>query len=135
VPVPSSWAPDVSAASRLDSAEPGRLFTSFTWGEYAIWHWGPRLKVAVDGRRETTYTDATMSQYREVLSMTSSGLTILDAWDPAYVWLPASYGNLKERLAEHGYRIDHDSPASFIAVRSDLPALESAASVSACFPG
>jgi len=30
----------------------------FNWGEYVIWHAGPRVKVSMDGRRETVYSDA-----------------------------------------------------------------------------
>lgn len=29
----------------------------FDWGEYVLWHAGPRIKVSVDGRRETVYPD------------------------------------------------------------------------------
>ena len=35
----------------------GNLATMFNWGEYAIWHLGPRIKVSIDGRRETVYSD------------------------------------------------------------------------------
>jgi len=35
----------------------GNLAVHFTWGEYAIWHLSPRIKVSVDGRRETVYSD------------------------------------------------------------------------------
>jgi hypothetical protein len=31
------------------------LAVDFEWGEYAIYHLGPRVKVSVDGRRETIY--------------------------------------------------------------------------------
>jgi len=30
----------------------------FNWGEYLLWHAGPRVKVSMDGRRETVYSDA-----------------------------------------------------------------------------
>ena len=30
----------------------------FNWGEYVLWHAGPRVKVSMDGRRETVYSDA-----------------------------------------------------------------------------
>lgn len=35
----------------------GNLATIFNWGEYAIWHLGPRVRVSIDGRRETVYSD------------------------------------------------------------------------------
>jgi hypothetical protein len=38
-----------------DSGVSGNLAVHFDWGEYAIWHLAPALKVSVDGRRETVY--------------------------------------------------------------------------------
>jgi hypothetical protein len=35
----------------------GNLAIPFNWGEYAIWHLGPGIKVSMDGRRETVYSD------------------------------------------------------------------------------
>jgi len=41
----------VDAARALAAAHPaGRMATWFDWGEYAIWHFGPAVKVSVDGR-------------------------------------------------------------------------------------
>ncbi len=34
----------------------GNLALNFEWGEYAIWHLSPGIKVSVDGRRETIYS-------------------------------------------------------------------------------
>ncbi len=36
----------------------GNLVIDYDWGEYAIWHLAPGLKVSLDGRRETVYDDA-----------------------------------------------------------------------------
>lgn len=36
----------------------GNLAVDFNWGEYAIWHLAPRIKVSLDGRRETVYSEA-----------------------------------------------------------------------------
>jgi hypothetical protein len=47
------------AAAVLQQTSPaGNLACHFNWGEYLIWHVGPRLKVSIDGRRETIYSDA-----------------------------------------------------------------------------
>jgi hypothetical protein len=35
----------------------GNLVTHFNWGEYLIWHVGPRIRVSIDGRRETIYSE------------------------------------------------------------------------------
>jgi hypothetical protein len=49
----------VAATTRLArSGVAGNLAVDFDWGEYVLWHVGPRVKVSVDGRRETVYSDA-----------------------------------------------------------------------------
>jgi hypothetical protein len=40
------------------SSVAGNLVCHFNWGEYVIWHLGPRVKVSMDGRRETVYPEA-----------------------------------------------------------------------------
>lgn len=40
----------------------GNIANEFIWGEYLIWHVGDRLKVSVDGRRETVYPNETYQQ-------------------------------------------------------------------------
>ncbi|MBY0523846.1 MAG: hypothetical protein K2R98_10640 [Gemmataceae bacterium] len=40
----------------------GNLIVHFDWGEYVIWWLGPDVKVSLDGRRETAYSD---DAYRE----------------------------------------------------------------------
>jgi hypothetical protein len=40
-----------------------RLAVHFGWGEYVIWHLGPRVQVSIDGRRETVYSDSVYRSY------------------------------------------------------------------------
>jgi hypothetical protein len=129
--------PDRAAASLLESAEPGRLVTFFNWGEYAIWHFGPALRVSMDGRREAVYSDARLAEHDAILFGTPAGFETLQEWRPEYVWLPASSGATRDWLAAHGYRIEFNSPRSFVAVRQDLPPLKVGAptTTGACFPG
>jgi len=35
----------------------GNMAVPFDWGEYALWHLEPGVKVSIDGRRETAYSD------------------------------------------------------------------------------
>src|SRR5262249_54240378 len=44
-----------------DSGVSGNLVIPFGWGEYALWHLGPRIKVSIDGRRETVYPEKVYS--------------------------------------------------------------------------
>jgi hypothetical protein len=49
-----AWLADLAAARGR-----GNVAVHFNWGEYVLWHAGPRVKVSMDGRRETVYSDAT----------------------------------------------------------------------------
>jgi hypothetical protein len=130
---------EASAVRLLQGGEGGRLVTFFDWGEYAIWHLSPRFRVSMDGRRETVYSDARLDEHGAILHGTVEGLAILEDWQPEYVWLPATSRGTKNWLVEHGYRLEHDTERSFVAVRPDLPPLFAHAdlnpNVTACFPG
>jgi hypothetical protein len=136
----SAQRPDQLAAPALRQAQPGRLVTFFDWGQYAIWHFGPRLRVSMDGRRETVYSDLRLEEHAAILEGTPAGLAVLADWRPEYVWLPISSDTTAQWLRDHGYRMDIETPRSFVAVRADLPRLAPAASdrvvpAPACFPG
>jgi len=49
--------PAAAVASLKASGAVGNMVVPFDWGEYVIWHLGPRVKVSMDGRRETVYSD------------------------------------------------------------------------------
>jgi hypothetical protein len=40
----------------------GNMAVPFDWGEYVIWQLGPGVKVSIDGRRETVYSDEAYQQ-------------------------------------------------------------------------
>jgi hypothetical protein len=124
---------DAAGLARLKATSgEGRLVVWFTWGQYALWHVSPRLKVSWDGRRETLYSEAA----QEIQKAVAFGLPRGDEWlareRPEYVWLPSMFTTRREWLVANGYRLDHHSNVSFIAVRGDLPALPEAAALTAC---
>jgi hypothetical protein len=41
----------------------GNLAVYFDWGEYALWHLAPEIRVSMDGRRETVYPDSIYAEY------------------------------------------------------------------------
>jgi hypothetical protein len=129
---------DVTAVAALSARAPsGRLVTAFDWGEYAIWHLGPRLKVSIDGRRETLYSEEVRRRHAAIALGEPTALQTLEDLSPEYAWLPTRHSKrAKDWFRSHGYRIDVETPSSFVAVRNDLP-IVSPVSVtpSGCFPG
>ena len=107
----------------MSDAQPGRIVTFFDWGEYVIWHFGPRLRVSMDGRRETVYSDTRLLEHDAIVRGTELAFTTLTGWKVEYVWLPVRSQRTRAWLLANGYRIDTETDRSFIAVRRDLPAL------------
>ena len=133
-----SWQPDIATARALAVAHPsGRLATSFNWGQYAIWHFGPLTRVSIDGRRETVYSEQQLQRQLAIALGENAGLEELARTLPEYVWLPTAPSERTRRwLTAHEYRIDIETPQSFIAVRNDLPRIAPVPRVTApCFPG
>jgi hypothetical protein len=130
--------PDVVAGEALKaSGAQGRLITWFNWGQYAIWHLSPNLKVSTDGRRETIYSMRTLMEQYSIAFGRREGFEALNRLKPEYVWLSYEFSRATaEWLREHGYRIDIDTPLSFVAVRAELPRVnETRVIPTMCFPG
>ena len=49
LPIRGAWAPDLAAAETLKGLT-GTLVTTFDWGQYAIWHFGPARHLALRPR-------------------------------------------------------------------------------------
>src|SRR6185503_2745442 len=106
------------------------------FGEYALWHFGPALRVSIDGRRETLYSSATTEEQHAIVRGEERGLRALERITPEYVWLPSTSTTPAEWLTNHGYRLDVRTEQSSVAVRADLPPLAAWAGItSGCFPG
>jgi hypothetical protein len=134
-----TWVPNFDTARAISAADlTGRLVNPFNWGEYAIWHFGPKLRVSIDGRRETVYSERVIEEQRKVATGDGQALARLKTVSPEYVWLPrGKTDNAGPWLASHGYRIDVSTPSAFVAVREDLPRVPTVAAAAAppCFPG
>jgi hypothetical protein len=132
--VAGDWSPDRQGAAYLVGTS-GRLLTTFDWGEYAIWHFGPRLKVSIDGRRETVYSNAVINWHLAFERGDAEAAEVVAGLAPDYVWLRSGRTVTKQWLIENGYRVDADTGASFVASRGDLPRLTiPGRPLSACFP-
>ena len=113
--------PEVVAYVRASHLS-GRMLTWFDWGEYAIWHFGPGVKVSMDGRRETIYSDTLIDDHMQFYSGRADMLRYPDALGADFVWAPKGLAVLSE-LRSAGWHSVFEGPASTILARqsSDLP--------------
>ncbi|MEQ1868459.1 MAG: hypothetical protein ABL961_00350 [Vicinamibacterales bacterium] len=135
--IPAAWRPDPIAASALSAPEVrGRIVVPFDWGEYAIWHWGPRLQVSTDGRRETVYSAATLEEQQLVALGRPDVLeAFVSRTNPDYAWLRGRSGDAAAMwFAHHGYTVDIDTGASVVLRRQDRAPLRAGLPASSCAP-
>jgi hypothetical protein len=135
IPIRDTWMPDMVAAQYLEGTK-GRLWVAFDWGEYAIWHFGPALRVSIDGRRETVYSNDLVTLHRDFDRGTSAARAGFLRLDPDYVWLRRGDGSTRDWLTAHGYRIRVQTSDSFVAMRANVaaPASSGRKPLSSCFP-
>ena len=130
-PVVGDWAPD----SHVELRARGTMLVPFGWGEYAIWRWGPQLRVSIDGRRETLYTDAVVAPQIAIERNEDAGLSWLDATQADVAWYPRTFRRARERLMQRGYRLVLETPESYVLARPGAAVEASArADVVPCFP-
>jgi hypothetical protein len=115
----------------------GSLLNWFDWGEYIIWQFGPDLKVSIDGRRETLYSDAQLAAhyrfYRDAPD--AGGFPQIIAAD--YIWIPRSFP-VADTLRRQGWETAFEGPVSILFSRQPGRRFADAGprlSPSRCFPG
>lgn len=132
--ISDTWAPDRLAAARLVGAR-GRLWSTFDWGQYAIWHFGPELQVSIDGRRETVYSPDIIEWHRAVEAGQPAALQRLASAAPDYVWMRNRHDAARQWLDTHGWQTVVATPDSFIAARAGAPVLpQGTPALPPCFP-
>jgi hypothetical protein len=60
----------------------GNIAVPFDWGEYVLWHLGRGVKVSIDGRRETVYSDESYQQSRDFERGTAAWDALLKTGPP-----------------------------------------------------
>src|SRR4029079_3645200 len=85
----AEWLPEAEAGAFVEgNSLTGRMVTWFDYGEYAIWHFSPGVKVSMDGRRETVYSSDFLTRHGVLDKGEPGALRILDVLDADYVWMP-----------------------------------------------
>ena len=113
----------------------GRLVSFFDWGQYAIWHLAPRLKVSMDGRRETVYSEAMIDLHLHFYRGDPSAVAQVTRLAPDFIWLPSSSPAIVA-LDRRDWNMVFRGPVSVIFSRQPekAPVQVSSAEKIRCFP-
>jgi hypothetical protein len=130
------WMPEREAGRFIVQNQlSGRLLTWFDWGQYAIWHFTPRLRVSLDGRRETVYSDRFVAAHLQLYFDPAAQQELLHRLAPDYAWLPAGVP-LVAALERQGWSRAYAGPISVVLARNNSVTGQPGPPPSpACFPG
>ena len=119
VTVYSPWWPEPESVAYVQAnALAGNMVTFFRWGEYGIWHLPRSIKVSMDGRRETVYSDSTVSSHIQLYRGSPEGLAYLNTLNADYVWFPRQL-SVTGVLEEQGWIPIFRGPQSVLLARRD----------------
>src|SRR5262249_30156298 len=131
------WLPEPAVARFVaDNDLKGRMLIWFDWGEYAIWHFYPSIKVSIDGRRETIYSDAVLRKHLAFFFALPEGRHYASELSPDYIWLPVRLP-IVSILRDEGWRPIFEGHTSVVLGRFDVPHRSAPNSATAVriFPG
>ena len=117
VPVPHHLMPDSNVAAFVRDAKlSGDVLTWFDWGQYSIWHFGPDLKVSMDGRRETVYSADVVAAHFRFYFGTGDEWRYADAVKADYVWVPKHLPVVRQ-MQLHGWHRMCEGRSSILLAR------------------
>lgn len=137
--VDARTAPEPGAVEFFKSrSAKGRLVVWFGWGQYAIWHLAPDLRVSIDGRRETVYSANMQERHLRFFFDTPGGASLPRELAADFVWIPKDLPAAK-RLQEDGWVTIYTGERSAIFAPAGSaaaqPPARSASEERRCFPG
>jgi hypothetical protein len=132
-------APEADAVSVLKNASVGnRVLVWFDWGEYAIWHLSPAMRVSIDGRRETVYSASIQNRHLRFFFDAPGASDLPREIGADYVWIPA-WLPAARRLKTSEWSVLFEGPTSIIFARPGLRPNRMTAAIPTparrCFPG
>ena len=134
--ITAPWAPESATIDFFKThATRARVLTWFNWGEYAIWHLGPKLLVSMDGRRETVYSEDFFDAHSRFYADGPDAAAFVRRLAPDFIWLPSDEAVVKT-LAKDGWHPVFRGPISTIVGRTSGPVLRDLhnSNIDRCFP-
>jgi hypothetical protein len=130
------WMPERESGAFITANHlQGRLLSWFDWGQYAIWHFAPGLRVSMDGRRETVYSTKFVAEHVQLYFEPEKAVGLLARLHPDYAWLPAGLP-LVAALDRAGWSRLYTGPESVVFAREPSSSMVTGVtSTPPCFPG
>jgi hypothetical protein len=134
------WTPEPGAVAFLNAQPPdGRVLLWFDWGGYALWHLAPRMRISMDGRRETVYSPGLQDRHLRFYFDAPGGSSLPTDLHADYVWIPRTLPAVR-RLDSDGWQRLYEGEQSIIFGRmasppSIAPVTVAAKSETRIFPG
>ena len=115
------WTPEAGAVSFLNAQPAGqRVLIWFDWGGYALWHLAPRMRISMDGRRETVYSPDLQDRHLRFYFDAPGGASLPTDLAADYVWIPRTLPAAR-RLDTDGWRRLYEGEQSVIFGRVASP--------------
>jgi hypothetical protein len=116
-----SYLPEPEAAEYVVQHQlKGKMFTWFDYGQYAIWHFWPSVRVSMDGRRETVYSQQMRDKHFLIYSNGPGALDAVTSLAPDFAWLPAN-APVVPALQAAGWQVGFKGPRSVVLYRNAQP--------------
>ncbi len=100
-----------------DSGTHGRLLVWFDWGEYALFHLSPALRVSIDGRRETVYSADLQDRHLRFFFDAPGGAALPKALAADYIWIPKALP-AAQRLRSGGWAVAFEGARPVVFART-----------------
>jgi hypothetical protein len=101
----------------------GNMAVTFDWGEYVLWHLGPKVKVSIDGRRETVYSDASYQQSVDFAQGTGDWYALLKDGRTDLVLLPNGAPAARFLSGDDHWVVLYQDTFCLLFVRAGYPGL------------
>lgn len=110
----------------------GRLLTWFDYGQYAVWHLAPAIRVSYDGRRETVYSTTVQRDHLEFYAGNAEYARRIGADS---IWLPKDLPVVRHLLADGWHAAFTGSRSVILAAEPGPYVQPSPYAGPRCFPG
>jgi hypothetical protein len=95
-----------------------RVLVWFDWGQYAIWHLPRGMRVSVDGRRETVYSDSLQQRHLRFYFAAPGGIDLPQELAADYVWIPTTLPAARQLASDDRWRRLYQGEQSVIFGRT-----------------